>query len=101
MSLHLDMDVKNYSSGYVKDAYASIIFITCALLVYFVKDLNKLKLVIMGGLLLAFFLDLSFTLNPEYHNTAIGYNNSTYITFTAIILFFLMLFYNRNKIQFR
>jgi len=101
MSLHSDADLKNYSVGYFKDGCASIIFIVCALLVYFVKDLNKLKLFIICSLLIAFCLDFSFTLNPEYHNTNIGYNNSTYITIIAIVIFFMMLFLNRKKVQFR
>ena len=38
MSLHSDVDLKNYSAGYFKDGCASIIFIVCALLVYNIKD---------------------------------------------------------------
>ena len=101
MSLHSDMDLKNYSARYFKNGCASIIFIVCALLVYYIKDLNKVKIVIISGLILAFCLDFTFTLNPDFHNAIIGYNNSTYITLTAIIIFFMMLFLNRKKVQFR
>ena len=32
-------------------------------------------------LILCFFVDMSFTINPEYHYTKIGYNTPSYIIF--------------------
>jgi len=41
---------------------------------------RKFMDIVIIGLLLAFTLDFTFTMYPEYHNTEVGYNRPTYIT---------------------
>lgn len=80
------------NAGYYKDYIASILFLIAIIILYKVKDLNKLKNMVLCILILCFFVDLSFTINPEYHYTKIGYNTPSYIIFGgALILIFITL----------
>ena len=80
------------NAGYYKDFMASIMFLIAIIIIYKVKDLNKLKKMALIILILCFFVDMSFTINPEYHYTKIGYNTPSYIIFGgALILIFITL----------
>tara|TARA_B100001287_G_scaffold241647_2_gene216690 strand:+ start:2990 stop:3265 length:276 start_codon:yes stop_codon:yes gene_type:complete len=75
------MEYNYYSAGWLKDLMATIFFLAAIIII--VKSSsrrNKLIEVILIGLLLAFAIDFTFTLNPEYNNIPIGYNRPTYIT---------------------
>ena len=83
--------------GYVKDLIATFAFIIVALLLYRVKDLNKVKSFIIIGLIIGFFIDGLFTLNPTYHNENIGNNIPTYIVLIIGILYiFLFMYYKKQ-----
>tara|TARA_B100000900_G_scaffold416126_1_gene449285 strand:+ start:1324 stop:1644 length:321 start_codon:yes stop_codon:yes gene_type:complete len=69
------------TAGWLKDAIAAIYFLTGIILIR--RGLNKKRYfvdILLIGLLLCFTIDFTFTINPEYHNTEIGYNRPTYIT---------------------
>jgi hypothetical protein len=70
-----------YSVGWAKDAMASCFFLISLILIKngAGKHRNLIDILIIG-LLLAFTLDFTFTMYPEYHNTEVGYNRPTYIT---------------------
>ena len=75
-----------YSAGYVKDSIASVIFALVFILLPKLKDLNKVKELILISVIIGFIIDFSYTLNPEYHFVEIGYNTPTYILIFGIIL---------------
>jgi hypothetical protein len=75
------MEYNYYSAGWLKDLMAAIYFLAAIILIIKKSSRrNKLIEVILIGLLLAFAIDFTFTLNPEYNNIPIGYNRPTYIT---------------------
>lgn len=68
------------TAGWLKDAMAAIYFLTGIILIR--RGLNKRRIfvdIVLIGLLLAFTIDFTFTINEDYHNTEIGYNRPTYI----------------------
>jgi|TARA_Y100000389_G_scaffold24822_1_gene21520 hypothetical protein len=69
-----------YSAGWLKDTMATICFLTFIIMIKigFNKDPKFIDLLLIG-LLLAFTIDFTFTIYPEYHNTPIGYNRATYM----------------------
>lgn len=74
------MEYNYYSAGWLKDLMATIYFLAAIIIIKKSSRRNKLIEVILIGLLLAFAIDFTFTLNPEYNNIPIGYNRPTYIT---------------------
>ena len=74
------MEYNYYSAGWLKDLMATIFFLAAIIIVKSSSKRNKLTEIILIGLLLAFAIDFTFTLNPEYNNMPIGYNRPTYIT---------------------
>lgn len=89
-----------YKIGYIKDYTASILFLTVSILLYFIKDLNRLKKPIILILILGFIIDFSFTINPSYHFTIMGYNTPTYIVFGGFLLFLIIVIIFRKNIKF-
>lgn len=75
------MEYNYYSAGWLKDLMATLFFLAGIILILKRSSRrNKLIEIILIGLLLAFSIDFTFTLYPEYNNTPIGYNRPTYIT---------------------
>jgi len=69
-----------YSAGWLKDSIAAMFFFTFIIMIK--NGINKHKKFIdllLFGLLLAFAIDFTFMMYPEYHNTPIGYNRATYL----------------------
>lgn len=85
------MEYNYYSAGWLKDLMATIFFLT-GIIIIIKKSSRRNKLIelILIGLLLAFAIDFTFTLYPEYNNIPIGYNRPTYLTLltglTALIM---------------
>ena len=75
------MEYNYYSAGWLKDFMATIFFLA-GIIIIIKKSSRRNKLIelILIGLLLAFTIDFTFTLYPEYNNIPIGYNRPTYIT---------------------
>ena len=85
------MEYNYYSAGWLKDFIATIFFLTAIIIIIKKSSRrNRLLELILIGLLLAFSIDFTFTLYPEYNNIPIGYNRPTYITLltgaTALIM---------------
>ena len=89
-----------YKLGYIKDYVASILFLISAIMLYFIKDINPLKRPILLALILGFIIDFSYTINPSYHFSVMGYNTPTYITFGGFLLFFIIIIVFRKNIKF-
>lgn len=56
------------SLGYLKDCLAFIVFIISSIIIYLVKDINKLKIFILGFFIIGACIDGIFTFIPELHN---------------------------------
>ena len=63
-----------FSTGYVKDTVASIGFLFSAFMIYFLKDLEDVRLLMVCILGIAFGMDALFTTFPSYHFEKIGHN---------------------------
>ena len=72
-------NMKFLSAGYVKDAIASLGFLLSGVMIYFLKDLEAVRVLIVCILGIAFVMDALFTMYPGYHSTEIGHNIPTYI----------------------
>ena len=90
----------NNKIGYLKDKFASVLFIVIWIIIYFTKDLNKIRNLMLIGIVLAFSIDFSFTINPQYHFVTIGYNIPTFLVFFGTILTLFLFFLYRNEINF-
>ena len=72
--------------GYIKDFIASLLFLLTTIIFLLIKDLNKIKKLIIILLFICFSVDFSFTIFPKFHFTKIGYNASTFIFFTGLLI---------------
>lgn len=81
----------NMTSGYLKDAGASVMFILLFFIIISIKDLNKYKTPALIGVLVGFLVDFSFTCYPQYHETKVGYNIPCFILGLAGIMIFFIL----------
>jgi len=68
----------NLSLGYLKDQFAVFLFILAIYFVYVIPDLNKIRLLLLIVLILAFITDSIFTLYPDYHNMHIDIFKNKY-----------------------
>lgn len=88
------------NAGYNKDRIASFVFFISIFFVYYLKNLDKIKNLIMLILFIGFLIDFSYTINPEYHFTKLGYNTPTYIICAGFISLILLLIIYRKNIKF-
>lgn len=72
--------------GFMKDATAFPMFFVAILLLVWFKDLNGLRGSIIGILVLAFFIDGSFTLQPRLHCTNVGFNEETMFVISTYVV---------------
>lgn len=63
--------------GFIKDATAFPMFFVAIMLMLWFKDLNGFRGTIIGILVIAFFIDGSFTLQPRLHCKPMGLNEET------------------------
>ena len=89
-----------YKIGYLKDYLASFLFVITFIILYFSKDLNKIKNILILGIFICFLVDFTFSLNPHYHFETIGYNIPSTIILSGIIFLIIILFVNRRKLFF-
>ena len=82
--------------GYIKDFIACILFLFAIFIIYFIKDLNKLKHIIILCLILGFLIDGLFSINPSYHGEFIGFNIATYSIITLVIFYIFITLYSFN-----
>ena len=94
--------MNNYKNtiGYTKDKVAAVLFLVLSILLYFVKDFNKLKYAFIIALLIGFTVDASFTINPKYHFKKIGNNIPSYIVVLGAIAFITLIIIYRKHIKF-
>lgn len=94
--------MNNYKNtlGYTKDKVAAVLFLLFSILLYFVKDLNKLKYAFIIALLIGFTIDGSFTINPKYHFEKFGNNIPTYIVIFGAIAFITLIIIYRKHLKF-
>ena len=88
------------NAGYNKDKIASFLFFISIIFVYYLKSLDKIKNLIIFILIIGFLIDFSYTVNPEYHFTKLGYNIPTYILYAGFISVFLLLIIYRRNLKF-
>jgi len=88
------------NAGYTKDKIASLLFFISIFFVYYLKNLDKIKNLIILILLIGFLIDFLFTLNPEYHFTKIGYNIPSYIIYSGVIFVFILLVIYHKSLKF-
>lgn len=88
------------NAGYNKDRIASFVFFISIFFVYYLKNLDKIKNLIILILFIGFLIDFSYTINPEYHFTKLGYNNPTYIICAGFISLILLLIIYRKTLKF-
>ena len=86
--------------GYNKDKFASILFFFAFFFIYFIKDLNSIREVILASLFIGFIVDLTFTLNPKFHFISIGNNTPTYIVFLGLFVFSIIFTIHHSKFKF-
>ena len=87
-----------YNAGYIKDGIASVLFIVAYIFIYYIKDLNQLKNLILQIIIVCFIIDFTFTLNPKYHFENVGYNIPSYLIFGGIIIILLILFIHKKSL---
>ena len=90
-----------FSTGYVKDTVASIGFLFSAFMIYFLKDLEDVRLLMVCILGIAFGMDALFTTFPSYHFEKIGHNIPTFILFLGFGLCICLLIAFRKAFVFR
>lgn len=81
----------NYSAGGAKDAVAFVGFIIAFVILRNTQDIRILKPLILVSLLICMFIDGSYTMYPDFHNTPIGYNMPTYLLLACMLAFMLVL----------
>lgn len=86
--------------GYNKDKIASVIFVFAFFLIYFSKNLNTLKPLILSILVIAFFIDFTFTLYPKFHFIPMGNNMPSHVILIGFIAGISALFFYRDNIRF-
>lgn len=78
--------------GYLKDATAFPLFFIAIILMLWFKDLNGFRGTIVGILVLAFFVDGTFTFHPRLHCTRVGMNEETIFLITVYLIGILFIF---------
>lgn len=68
----------NLSLGYLKDKLAVFLFAFIIYFIYIIPDLNKIRILLLIGLILGFIIDTIFTLYPDLHNTHIDIFKNKY-----------------------
>ena len=84
-------NMKFLSAGYLKDAMASFGFLLSGGIIYFLKDLEAVRILILCILGIAFGIDSLFTVYPWYHSTEIGHNIPTYIVVVGFCIGIVLL----------
>ena len=87
--------------GYIKDFIASLLFLLTAIMFLLIKDLNKIKKLIIILLFICFSVDFSFTIFPKFHFTKIGYNAPTLIFFTGLLIGIILIIIYKNDFVFK
>tara|TARA_Y100000992_G_scaffold171573_1_gene115402 strand:- start:2409 stop:2675 length:267 start_codon:yes stop_codon:yes gene_type:complete len=80
------------TAGYLKDALATLLFIIVIVIIIKYYNKNGTKQFLLSTLLIAFSLDLTYTLYPEYHNELVGYNRPSYLLFLCSLVIIYLLF---------
>lgn len=78
--------IEGISLGFIKDATAFPMFFVAIVLLILYQDLNGLRGSIIGILVLAFFIDGSFTIQPRLHCTDVGFNEETIFVLSTYIV---------------
>ena len=91
--------IAEQTAGYNKDKIASVIFFIAFVFVYFSKNFNMLKPLILSFLFIAFFVDLAFTLNPKFHFVPMGNNLPSHVVHIGIVAALFVLFIYRKNIS--
>lgn len=82
------------TAGYLKDALATILFLLVIMIIIKCYNKNGTKQFLLSILLIAFAMDLTYTMYPEYHNKIIGYNRPTYLLLLcSLVVIYLLLSY--------
>lgn len=68
----------NLSLGYLKDKLAIFLFAFTIYFIYIIPDLNRVRILLLIGLILGFIVDSIFTLYPEFHNMHIDIFKNKY-----------------------
>lgn len=94
--------MKDYETtiGYTKDRLAAMFFLFFAILLNFVEDLNALKNAFIITLIIGFFIDGTFIINPNYHFEKFGNNIPTYVVTLGAIAFITLIIIYRKEIKF-
>lgn len=92
--------IAEQTMGYNKDKIASLVFVFAFFFVYFAKDFRLLKPIILSMLVIAFFIDMTFTLNPKFHFVPMGNNLPTHVILAGFVAALGVLFLHRNIIRF-
>lgn len=72
--------------GFVKDATAFPMFFVGILIVLFASNMNDYRPTMIGILIIAIFIDGSFTLKPTLHCTPVGLNEETFYLISIYLL---------------
>ena len=92
------MKYKN-TAGYYKDLISSILFLISCIFLYNIKDLNKIRDVIVIILFISFFVDMSYSIKPIFHFTPIGNNIATYIYLLGLSTCIIIVIINKDKFK--
>ncbi len=68
----------NLSLGYLKDKFAVFLFLFSIYFIYIIPDLNRVRILLLIGFILAFIVDSIFTLYPDLHNMHIDIFKNKY-----------------------
>ena len=85
-------DSKRPTLGFIKDATAFPMFFVAIMLLLWFKDLNGFRGTIIGILVLAFFIDGSFTLQPRLHCQEVGFNEESFYLLSVYLVGMFFIF---------
>ena len=92
------MKYKN-TAGYYKDLISSILFLISSILFYNIKDLNKIRDVIVIILFICFLVDILYSIYPIFHFTPIGNNIPTFIFLIGLLASIIIVIVNKDKFE--
>ena len=87
--------------GYIKDLISSVLFLVSGIVLLLIKDVNKIKKLLVILLFICFSVDFSFTIFPKFHFTKIGYNLPTFIYFTGLLIGIIFIIIYKNDFVFK
>lgn len=68
----------NLTLGYLKDKYAVFLFLFKIYFIYIIPNLNRVRIFLLIGYILAVIIDGIFTLYPDLHNMHIDIFKNKY-----------------------